>query len=283
MPRVPIRVQQAPRFLLQAAQRALLSARREPPDVTFHLCFFTCRSYFKYLYCSLHSVARIKGDTRLRVHIFSDENDPLTDDQIALLRTLEPGLSARHWPRSQGWGTVQIANIWRAYALVASEAHPGDYIARVDSDVFFFSDWIFPLVAKSGKDLVGDGHFVGFGYCQGGLYFVRAAAVTRVVKLLEEKTMPDLLDEDGLRVEDRAIYQLVDRAGGTRWLVWFMMFPDELRIAGRLDGYNRLKFACLHFVMKNKDKMLEAYVREVLPREDVPAFQRAIGIETGPA
>ena len=42
------------------------------------------------------------------------------------------------------------------------------------------------------------------------------------------------------------------------------MFPDELRNAGRLTRWQRWKFSCAHFVMKNKAAMLVAYEKEVL-------------------
>jgi hypothetical protein len=42
------------------------------------------------------------------------------------------------------------------------------------------------------------------------------------------------------------------------------MFPDELRNSGGINRYQRWKFSCVHFVMKNKAAMLEAYDKEVL-------------------
>lgn len=276
--KIPIRIRQAPPFALQALERAIVSKYKPRPEVTFHLCFFTCRSYFKYLYCSLHSLFSLKGHPKFRIYIFSDENDPLSAEQISCLKSLEPNLSVRVWPRSQGWGAEQIGSIWRAYELVAADSSPNDYIVRVDSDVFFFSDWLFHLVAKSDKDLVGDGHFVNLEYSQGGLYFIRAGTVSKVVSLLQEHPLHGVLTEAGIGVEDRAAYYLVNLVGGSRWLLWFMMFPDEYRIAGGLNRYNRWKFCCIHFVMRNKDKMLEAYFKELLDPAEQIQFSKVLRV-----
>jgi hypothetical protein len=61
------------------------------------------------------------------------------------------------------------------------------------------------------------------------------------------------------------------------WMTWFMMFPDELRNAGGLTPWQRWKFSCLHFVMKNKAGMITAYTQEVLPVPQRAAFDAVLG------
>jgi len=275
---VPTRLRQFPRFVSAVAQRSALLRRSGPAQGSITLCHFTCASYFKYLYCSLHSLQFAKGAVPLRVIVFCDRNELFSDGQREALVRLVPGLEVVAWDKSQGWGATQIASIWRAYAYVAARGGDDDYVARVDSDVFFFSPWIFDLVVKSDADLVGDGHYVGFEYCQGGIYFVRAQAVKAIDAYLKNRRMEELLKEARINVEDKAAYHLIRTTGHRALLTWFMMFPDEYRIAGGLTRYQRWKFACLHFVMRNKDKMLEAYRSELLDADERHSFNSALSI-----
>ena len=59
-------------------------------------------------------------------------------------------------------------------------------------------------------------------------------------------------------------------------MTWFMMFPDELRNAGGLNRWQRWKFSCLHFVMKNKAAMIESYLRDELAEHERAEFLRII-------
>jgi len=210
---------------------------------------------------------------------------PLTADQIKGLQSLHPEIRVIDWPKSMGWGTEQIKPIWEAYALAALDADDDDIIARIDSDVFFFNDRIFRAVARAECHFVGDGHFVNFKFCQGGCYFLRAKAVRGILDLLERHTWEELSKEIPVIVEDVMAQHLVNRAGLRTWMTWFMMFPDELRIAGELTKWQRWKFSCAHFVMKNKAFMLEAYEREIL-RHNLPEgyriqVQRQFAVDAG--
>jgi hypothetical protein len=276
--RVPIRIKQAPRFIREVAERSQVLRRPAPRRARFQLCFFTCRSYFAYLYCSLHSLKASLGDTRYSVLVFSDTDQPLSAAQVEAVQALVPDSRVIPWPKSMGRGADQIGNIWRAYALAADEVEDDDFVVRVDSDVFFFNARIFDAVQRCDADLIGDGHFIDFEYCQGGVYFVRASAVRRVVGFLAEHDLATVLAESGINVEDAAIYHFALRLGLRVWMTWFMMFPDELRNAGSLNAWQRWKFSCLHFVMKNKVAMIEAYRRELLLPGQAASFERAIGI-----
>lgn len=276
--RVPIRISQLPQFLLQTAQRSLVLRRRVARRPTFRLCYFSCQSYFRYLYCALHSLTQVAGDMRYEVTVFSDAEQPISAEQIETLRALIPGIRVIPWPKSMGWGATQIGWIWKAYALAAEGADDDDIIARVDSDVYFFNDRIFRAVERSEADLIGDGHFVGFDYCQGGCYFFRARAVRQIVKFLAQRSLSDELDAAGINVEDIAATHFARSLGQRVWQTWFMMFPDELRNAGGLRWWPRWKFSCLHFVMKNKAAMIESYVAERLDEAERPRFLQAIDV-----
>lgn len=275
--RVPIRVRQAPRFVWQVTERERVLQRVPPRRARFQLCFFSCHSYFAYLYCSIHSLKAALADTQYSIIVFSDTDQPLSQPQIEALKSLAPGCRVLPWPKSMGWGAEQIGNIWRAYALAADDIADDDFVVRVDSDVFFFNDRIFRAVERSEADLIGDGHFVDFAYCQGGAYFVRARAVRRIVDFLAHNDLAGVLNAAGINVEDVAIHHFARTLGLRVWLTWFMMFPDELRNAGGLTPWQRWKFSCLHFVMKNKAAMIEAYRREVLVPDEQVRFTHEIG------
>lgn len=276
--RCPTRIRHAPQFARQLLERSWMLRRPASDPPTFHLCFFSCQSYFRYLYCSLHSLVKHVRSVPLQVLVFSDEEMPLSPAQIGAIMALVPGAKVLPWPKSMGWGATQIGWIWRAYALAAGSAADNDIIARVDSDVFFFNDRIFRAVARSDADFIGDGHYVNFEYPQGGCYFFRASAVRKINAMLEVEPINDLLSEIDIVVEDVAANHFAKRLGLKIWLTWFMMFPDELRNAGRLTVWQRWKFSCLHFVMKNKAAMLEVYEAEELESEHKPAFVNAIAI-----
>ena len=105
---------------------------------------------------------------------------------------------------------------------------------------------------------------------------MRVSAVRKIVSLLASTSIVNLADQFTPIVEDVAATYLVRWAGLRVWMTWFMMFPDELRNAGGLTVWQRWKFSCAHFVMKNKAAMLVAYEKDVLPAEEVFGFKRIL-------
>lgn len=276
--RIPTKLRRLPHLVRQTAERLWFERRAGNAGVTFHLCYFTCASYYRYLYCSLHSLRELGNACPVSVIIFCQETDPFSEEQLQAIARVAPDARLLNWPKAQGWGPQEIGEIWRAYALVAEAAAEGDYIARIDSDVFFFSDWLLPLVARSGREFVGDGHFVAFKYAQGGCYFARVSAVRRVLGLLSGSPVHQVLPPEDTVVEDIAAYRLMRKVGARIWLIWIMMFPDEWRKAGRLGRRHRWKFACLHFTAKDKGGMLSAYEEQVLRPEDRAAYHAALAV-----
>lgn len=274
---IPIRVRQFPEFVRQAIIRARVLSRPNPGERVFHLCFFSCHSHFSYLYCSLHSLVRHVHSVPFKVKIFSDEDQPLSGDQIQIVRNLIPAAEVISWPKSVGWGATQIGSIWRAYSHAAQSAADDDIIAKVDSDVFFFNETIFQAVARSDADLVGDGHFVDFKYVQGGCYFFRASAVRKITAMFEKEPLEGLVNQLDDAAEDMAAYHFAKRLGLKIWLTWFMVFPDEMKNSGGLTSWLRWKFSCAHFIMRNKTAMLDAYEGEVLQDSRPDDYLRAVG------
>jgi len=182
---IPVRVRQLPAFVKEAIKRSAILRKPGKFAQTFHLCYFSCHSYFSYLYCSLHSLTQHVKAQQYKVWLFNDIDQPLSAAQIQAIEQLIPGIQVISWPKSMGWGAEQIKTIWQAYGLAAIGAKDDDIIARIDSDVFFFNDTIFKAVARSDADLIGDGHFVGFKYCQGGCYFLTVKTVRRIGQLID--------------------------------------------------------------------------------------------------
>lgn len=261
--RVPIRIRQWPAFFVQTLQKQLLLSKPPRYTPTFHLCYFSCHSYFKYLYCALHSLTLHLGSVRYKVHIFNDEEQPLSARQIAAIQRLMPGAEVMTWPKSPGWGLKQIGSIWNAYARVAEAARDEDFVVRVDSDVFFFNDAIFRAATNSDADLIGDGHFDNFEFVQGGCYFFKAGAVRRIMAEIAKHGLPMLLSELTQVADDRATRVLAERLRLKTWMTWFIMFPNELRHEGGLTSWARWKYSCLHSINKDKAVMLAAYEREL--------------------
>ena len=103
-------------------------------------------------------------------------------------------------------------------------------------------------------------------------------AIRQIGAFLAQRSLSDELDAAGINVEDIAADHFAKSLGQRIWMTWFMMFPDELRNAGGLNRWQRWKFSCLHFVMKNKAAMIESYVEEMLSGTDRHRFLRALEI-----
>jgi len=271
---IPISVKQFPAFVKQMFLRYVISRRPDSDEKVFHLCFFSCHSYFSYLYCSIHSLINLNTDVRFKFLIFNDEEQPLSENQVKIIKEMVPDCQVILWPKSMGWGEEQIACIWRAYEKAVQGLGDNNYIARVDSDVFFLNDSVFQLVIKSNADLVGDGHYVDFKYCQGGCYFFKVSAVKKIAEQFTIESMKSILQGIDIKVEDLAAYYFAKRIGLKIWLTWFMMFPDEFKKDFVLTAWQRKKFSCIHFVMKNKAAMLTAYEKNMLTDDAIEQFKR---------
>ena len=276
---IPMRLAQFPRFLQQISKRTLLLRQPLNNLPTFHLCFFCCQSYFRYLYCSLDSLVRHATFIPFKVTIFNDAEQPISSAQIDAIKKLIPEANVILWPKSIGWGEDQIESIWNAYALAAKNAKEADFVVRVDADVFFFNDRIFQVAARSDADLIGDGHYVDFQYIQGGCYFFRASAVRKINYMITSLGISVLTKELGVVVEDVAAYHFAQRLGLKVWMTWFMMFPDELRNTDRFTKWLQWKFSCAHFVMKNKLAMSDAYEKEILCENIPPRYRDAMNLD----
>ncbi|MDU0356369.1 hypothetical protein RS130_22960 [Paraglaciecola aquimarina] len=210
---LPIRIKQFPNFLKELYKRKRILSSTPRGKRVFHLCYFSCHSYFPYLYCALHSMKKHLTDIEFKVYIFNDAEMPISDAQFSTIQDLIPGAELILWPKSMGWGAEQISNIWKAYDYAAKNAGENDIVARIDSDVFFFNDRIFQMIERSNADLIGDGHFVDFKYSQGGCYFFKSTAIKKINDLIEQQTMDKLTKEIDIVVEDIAAYHFAKKLG----------------------------------------------------------------------
>jgi hypothetical protein len=269
--RVPITLRQAPNLFGQLALQRKILAQPRNPRCTLHLVFFSCQSYFEYLYCAVDSIVRLHSTVPVKIHIFSDEEQPLSEAQESILRSMGDGIFVEKWPKSIGWGHLQISWIWKAYQKVAAGAGEHDFIARIDSDVFFFNDRAFQLTARSQAELIGDSHFVDFSYLQGGCYFVAKRAVDKVLVAIAAKGVEQLSQGVEVIVEDMVLEHIARNLGLSIWHTWMMMFPDEYKNAGGFTKWQSLKFSCIHWTRK-KELMLDAYIKDVLEFERKKVF-----------
>lgn len=279
---LPTRLRQFPTFVRQVWERERILRRPVTKTTHFHLCYFSCAAHFRFLYCSLHSVKSALGTISHDVRVFADQDDPFDDAQVACLRSLMPNVRIVSWPYGRQRGTEYITSIWNAYGSIATESIDDDFIVCVDSDVFFINDRIFRAASRTDADLIGDGHYVDFRYVQGGCYFLKVRAVRQIMELLARKSVSEFASE-GIRMhEDLMASHFVRSAGLRSWLTWYMMFPDELRFAKRMDSWQRWKFSCLHFVGKDKASMLQAYEKHVLAGELPEDFRQVMATDGRP-
>lgn len=260
---IPTRIRQFPVFLRETIKKQIIRNRPTNEEIAFRLCYFTCASYFKYLYCSIESIKSINAPFSIKLFVFCDRTEMLSEAQCHLLKALYSDIEIIPWGKSQGWGADQITSIWAAYEYASKGCRDNDYIARVDSDVFFFSNWIFSLIAKSDYQLIGDGHYVDFKYAQGGVYFCRVDALTKIFASLKIQPMSNFLIEQKINVEDIAVYKLMEKVKAKIWITYFMMFPDEYRIAKSINVYQKGKFCCYHHSVKDKRPMIDIYLKEM--------------------
>jgi hypothetical protein len=83
------------------------------------------------------------------------------------------------------WGGITLLhNELRAFLDMSRELGPDDFIVKVDSDVLFTADWLFPRLLRTGADVIGQPvssfatHTVrDVPDIQGGCYWLRAGAV----------------------------------------------------------------------------------------------------------
>ena len=263
-----VRIRQFPIFFRDIIKKYIISRRKFQKTTKFRLCYFSCASYYKYLYCSLHSLKMVGFPVSAKIFIFCDKEQMFSDLQYRTIIELYPDLEIIPWEKAVGWEYKQIKAILAAYEYASKGCNNEDYVARIDSDLFFFENWIFSLVAKSKANLVGDGHYIDFEYIQGGAYFCQVEYLKKIFRFLDKYSLSKFLDEIAIKVDDLAIFELMKKVKAKIWATFFMMYPDEYRMAKSLKWYQRKKFCCFHLTRKDKSPMINMYKKEMLDKLD---------------
>lgn len=251
--RLPTRYRQLPNKVYDAFFRIILRARKSKGKI--YPVYFSCGNHFKYLFISLKSLEEIGSKCIGNVYLYIDKDDFISGKQKVKLKKLSLDVVIRKTKYKMSWGGLKlIKNELEAFEEVHSEIRSEDYIAKVDSDIVFISDFIFKYVLASGKDLVGEGAFTNYKYSQGGLYFLKSRFVPNITKYTDK----NFKVEDPKVGEDKFIFNLVQRNTDSIWLTKFMMFREEFDKIKEITGEWKKKFSVIHFA-DCKNKMLENY------------------------
>jgi hypothetical protein len=148
--------------------------------------YFTCEADFLSLKLSVQSLDQYAGRTVGRIYVYQDRMHPLTPGQRSELAVSSShSIVFRTTPAPMAWGGVTLLhNELRAFLDLSGELGPEDFIVKVDSDILFTADWLFPRLLRRGADLIGQPvtsfatHTVrDVPDVQGGCYWLRAGAV----------------------------------------------------------------------------------------------------------
>jgi hypothetical protein len=158
--------------------------------------YFTCTADFVPLKLSIESLDQYGGCAVPRIYVYQDRMHPLTPGERAeLVANSSRPIVFRTTPAPMTWGGLTLLhNELRAFLDLTRELGPDDFIVKVDSDILFTADWLFPRLLGVGADLIGQpvSSFATASAArdvpdvQGGCYWLRAGAVgqLRSVSLL---------------------------------------------------------------------------------------------------
>lgn len=225
--------------------------------------YFSCAGDMPLLTMSLKSLSALSTNRIGNVFVVVDSKAPFTPEQEIDLRSICPELRFLHLGRID-WASVETLHTeLRAFSTAARSAAPHDFIAKVDSDILFFSALKLEEISVSRFDFVGDGHYSDYSYAQGGLYFIRADKAVPLAESVSGAELQSAMDRCGSISEDRVMSALL--AGRCRriWMTRVMLFPNEYEKASLRGGWVRREFSAIHFVRR---------------KADMPGYSKAIGL-----
>ena len=218
-----------------------------------HVVYFSCARDTQLLLLSLQSLRRMPEFCRASVNIVVDEKGPFDAGQEASICSLFPAVRFLHLGKIDWASLDTLKTELKAFSIVAEQADPEDLIAKVDSDILFFSATKLDEVCASREDFIGDGHYSGYGYAQGGLYFMRATVAQALRKYASLERIEQAIDRCGIPAEDQVVSALLKEMRVSRWLTRLMLFPGEYERARINSAWVRAEFATIHFVHRKKD------------------------------
>lgn len=145
-----------------------------------HFLYFSCGKHYSHLVASLRSLQDLKLEFKGATYLYIDKSDFLTRKQIVELKRAFSNIVISKTHHNMQWGGPHtLINELRALREISSQVGPRDYIAKIDSDMFFISRKIFDDVIKLDCALAGQSYTnkMQFTYIQGGCYFINNSIV----------------------------------------------------------------------------------------------------------
>lgn len=142
--------------------------------------YFSCGKHYSHLVASLRSLQDLKLEFKGATYLYIDKSDFLTRKQIIELKRAFSNIVISKTHHNMQWGGPHtLINELRALRKINSQVGPRDYIAKIDSDMFFISRKIFDDVIKLDCALAGQSYTnkMQFTYIQGGCYFINNSIV----------------------------------------------------------------------------------------------------------
>jgi hypothetical protein len=251
---LPISLRRLPAIALDQLLRPFRGIAQSRPRV-LSLVYFSCGRDFDILQLSLRSIANLRLSTPpAGIHVVVDSKWPFSSGQQDALKACVPSLYFH-----EGLGEIHdrspvtILTELRAFATVAALVDPGSLIAKVDSDILFFSGRKLSRIISSRFDFVGDSSFVGGKFFQGGLYFMSADLALRLNSRATLADIPRVVQQVGCTAEDRVVSQLVRRSARSVWDTQLMLFPDVYERIDLQSWWVRDEYCALHFFAQKGD------------------------------
>jgi hypothetical protein len=226
--------------------------------------YFTCSADFPFLQLSIRSLDRYAGRSVRRIYVYQDRANPLTAGQRSALtaNSLHP-IVFRITRAPMTWGGITLLhNELRAFLDLSRELGPDDFIVKVDSDVLFTADWLFPRFLGLSADLIGQPvSSIATAYTvrdvpdvQGGCYWLRAGAVFE-------------LRSTSLLAAARAVVQTISRYD--LWTVpedrTFSQWAHDARLRVHVEDYYLLDLGRLRGLLFSSDREVEACLSQQTP------------------
>ena len=230
----------------------LVHGFRSKDSRRIHVIYFSYVNDIEMLKLSLASLMKLDEGILGNVNLVVDSKGPFSRAQEQELEEIVPSIKFHHLGRID-WASIDtLKTELKAFEIVSKTVSTDDYIAKVDSDILFYSSEKLKEILCSNALFVGDGHYSNYKYAQGGLYLMRR----RLAEHISYTKQPELLEainKCGSISEDRVISALVQKSTDKIWLTRLMLFPDEYSKANLSGYWVKKEFCSLHFVKNKKD------------------------------
>ena len=234
--------------------RRLAHQLRPNPAARIHFVYFSCARDMALLMLSLKSLKFLRGNQVGIVYVVVDSKGPFSLEQKSELKTIIPSLEFLELGQIDWASVFTLKTELQAFAIAARRAQPIDFIAKVDSDILFFSSLKLDEISICAADFIGDGHYSDYKYAQGGLYFLRAP-LAEMLETVAETELEQAIAECRTHAEDQVVSALVRRRTQSIWLTRLMLFPNEYDKANLNGRLVRREFSAIHFVHRKEDML----------------------------